>query len=444
MKNVALHTLGCKVNYTETSTIGRQFIQQGYQIVDTDQPCDIYVLNTCSVTERADKECRQIIRRVLRHSPNAYVVVIGCYAQLQASEIASIAGVDLVLGAKNKFNIFEFAGDFVKHQQTQIHVSCIEEPLEFIPSYSGDVEGRTRAFLKIQDGCDYNCSFCTIPLARGESRSLPVDQLVRQGHMLCEQGFREIVLTGVNLGDYGRKFNQGLLDLLKVLEQLPVDRLRISSIEPNLLIDDIINFVLSSEKFCPHFHIPLQSGSDSILKIMRRRYLSNDYRNLVESIKKMSPDACIGADVLVGFPGETDAVFNESYSFLKDIPVSYLHVFTYSERENTPAIDYPNEVEMHVRHERNEILRLLSDEKRKVFSSRYLDKSLPFLFENTIGSNLYSGLSANYIRINAHSDQSLTNEIHDVTITGYANGVCSGEIISPCSINHRYGELILT
>jgi threonylcarbamoyladenosine tRNA methylthiotransferase MtaB len=444
MKNVALHTLGCKVNYSETSTIGRQFVERGYRIVSPEQPCDIYVLNTCSVTERADKECRQIIRRMLRHSPNAYVVVVGCYAQLQPGQIASIEGVDLVLGAKEKFNIFEHADDFRKGRKTQIYVSCIDEPLDFIPSSSGDVEGRTRAFLKVQDGCDYSCTFCTIPLARGKSRSLPVDELLKQGRTLAGNGYREIVLTGVNIGDYGSQSETSFFDLLKSLEELPVDRLRISSIEPNLLTKEMVDYLLASEKYCNHFHIPLQSGNDAVLKKMRRRYLRDHYRELVEYIKTIDPDAGIGADVLVGFPGETEAAFNDTYSFLVDLPISYLHVFTYSEREKTPAIEYADPVDMHERHRRNEMLRILSLKKRQAFASTFLGRSLPVLFETAGEYSNKTGLTRNYLRVETNSEIPQTNEIHEVRITGVYPAHCSGDILTHTSIAHRHGELIHT
>jgi threonylcarbamoyladenosine tRNA methylthiotransferase MtaB len=444
MKNVALHTLGCKVNYSETSTISRQFVERGYRIVDPEQPCDIYVLNTCSVTERADKECRQIIRRMLRHSPHAYVVVIGCYAQLQPGEIATIEGVDLVLGAKEKFNIFEHAGDFTKGQRTQVFVSCIDEPIDFIPSSSGDTEGRTRAFLKVQDGCDYSCTFCTIPLARGKSRSLPIDELMNQGCVLAEHGYREIVLTGVNIGDYGKQFGTTFFDLVKSLEHLPVERIRISSIEPNLLTREMVDFFVQSEKYCNHFHIPLQSGSDSVLKKMRRRYLRDHYRELIGYISSKDPDAGIGADVLVGFPGETEEAFIDTYSFLADLPISYLHVFTYSERENTPAIQFADPVDVHERHKRNEMLRILSLKKRQSFAAKFLGKKLPVLFETACGDGQISGLTTNYLRVETKSEKHLSNEIREVQITGIHPAHCSGDILTHSSINHRHGELILT
>jgi len=444
MKSVSLHTLGCKVNYSETSTIGRQFVEQGYRIVDADQPCDVYVLNTCSVTERADKECRQIIRRMLRHSPNAYVVVVGCYAQLQPGEIASIEGVDLVLGAKEKFNIFTHAGDFSKNQKTQVFVSCIDEPMEFMPSSSGETDVRTRAYLKVQDGCDFTCSFCTIPLARGTSRSVPIPQILHQANILADQGYREIVLTGVNVGDYGKQFGSSFFDLIQQLEKVPVDRFRISSIEPNLLTREMVDFILGSAKFCNHFHIPLQSGSDSVLKKMRRRYLSDQYRDLIYYIKERDPYAGIGADVLTGFPGETEELFTETHNFLIDLPVSYLHVFTYSEREHTPAIQYPGVVDLHERHRRNEILRILSLHKRQAFSSAFIGKDMPVLFENASGEDIYSGLTSNYLRIETGSDSPLTNEIHSIRITGVEAAICTGELNRKQTINQVHGELILS
>ena len=323
-------------------------------------------------------------------------------------------------------------------------VSCIDEPIDFIPSSSGDTEGRTRAFLKVQDGCDYSCTFCTIPLARGKSRSLPVDELLNQGNNLAEHGYREIVLTGVNIGDYGRQFGTNFFDLVKSLEHLPVDRIRISSIEPNLLTREMVDFLLQSEKYCNHFHIPLQSGSDSVLKKMRRRYLRDHYRELIDYIRASDPDAGIGADVLVGFPGETEEAFNETYAFLVELPISYLHVFTYSEREHTPAVQFADPVDMHERHRRNEMLRILSLKKRQVFAARFLGKNLPVLFETAGENGEISGLTTNYLRVETISEKQLTNEIHVVQITGIYPAHCTGDILTNSFINHRHGELILT
>ncbi|HTK83238.1 MAG TPA: tRNA (N(6)-L-threonylcarbamoyladenosine(37)-C(2))-methylthiotransferase MtaB [Bacteroidota bacterium] len=429
MKKVALHTLGCKLNFAETSTIGRQFLSRGYEIVGADQPADIFVLNTCSVTERADRECRQIIRRTLRHSPEAYVVVTGCYAQLQPQEIASIQGVDLVLGSPEKFHIFNYGGDFTKNSASQIFVSCIDEAESFSPAYSAEVGGRTRAFLKIQDGCDYQCSFCTIPMARGGSRSMPAAEVAGQARMLAGQGYKEIVLTGVNVGDYRAQDAPTLLMLLKELDGVDgIERIRVSSIEPNLLTREMIDFILSSERFCNHFHIPLQSGSDQILRLMRRRYVRDHYRELVDDIRRADPDACIGADVIVGFPGETDRLFEETYNFLGELPLSYLHVFTYSERERTASENFAGRVEPGLRFRRNEVLRLLGREKRAAFHSRFVGKTLPVLFEHAHPRGRTSGLTTNYIRVGAEGDDSMTNTIRSVRISGADDECCSGSV----------------
>lgn len=430
MKRVALHTLGCKLNYAETSTIGQQFTDRDYSIVDSSEPADVFVLNTCSVTERADRECRQIIRRALRTSPEAFVVVVGCYAQLEPTEIAAIEGVDLVVGAAEKFQIFNHLGDLSKKPVPQVFVSCIDEVTEFTPAASADADGRTRAFLKIQDGCDYLCTFCTIPLARGESRSMPVSAVLAQANLLASQGYKEIVLTGVNVGEYGKKHGSNLYHLLMALEQVEgIERFRISSIEPNLLIPEIIDFVLKSQKYCNHFHIPLQSGSDHILKSMRRRYLTAQYRELVDSIKGMDRDAAIGADVIVGYPGEDDRCFRETFDFLHEIAVSYLHVFTYSERHNTPAATYPGRVEPRVRFGRSERLRILGIKKRNAFMSPFIGQALPVLFEGgSARSGRISGLTTNYIRVEVDGGESLTNSIHPVKLIA-VEGVQSSGIL---------------
>ncbi|MBI3189110.1 MAG: tRNA (N(6)-L-threonylcarbamoyladenosine(37)-C(2))-methylthiotransferase MtaB [Ignavibacteriales bacterium] len=427
MNRVSLQTLGCKVNFAETSTIGRQFVERGFNIVDVDQPTDVFVLNTCSVTERADRECRQVIRRALRKSPNAYVVVVGCYAQLQPDEIATIDGVDLILGAKEKFNLFSFANNFQKRGIPQSFVSCIDEVEDFISSYSGDVDGRTRAFLKVQDGCDYTCAFCTIPLARGESRSQPITRLVNEARILVEKGFKEIVLTGVNVGDFGKRIGTTFFELVKSLDTVDgLERIRISSIEPNLLTPEIVEFILDSKRFCNHFHIPMQSGSDAILKRMRRRYLTQEYRSLIEFIKKIDSDAGIGADVLVGFPGETNDLFNETATFISDLPISYLHVFTYSERENTLATEFDDAVEPRIRHERNNILIIISQRKRNEFASSFVGKTLPVLFESEAQKGIATGLASNYLRVQVPTVKALENEIHEVEILSIEGEICNG------------------
>jgi len=446
MRKVAFHTLGCKLNYAETMTIGRQFADRGYTTVAFDQPSDVYVLNTCSVTERADKECRQIIRRVLRQSPSAYIIVAGCYAQLQPEEIGSIEGVDLVVGVKEKFRIFDHAGDLTKHGVPQVFVSCIDEAVDFEPAFSAEEGGRTRAFLKVQDGCDFNCSFCTIPLARGESRSSSIATILYQAEHIASLGYKEIVLTGVNVGDYGRKSDANFFELLQALETVDgVERIRISSIEPNLLTPEIVNFILSSGKYCNHFHIPLQSGSDGILQKMRRRYRTRDYRSLLEHIKTRDPFAGIGADVITGFPGETEELFHETYLFLVDLPVSYLHVFTYSERAGTPAAEFSGNVEPRIRFERSEMLRILSRKKRNAFASSFLGATMPVLYENTVRDSRITGLTTNYLRVETPSESTLTNEVFPTLITAVDDEICIGRLsdyISPP--RHQHGETVST
>jgi len=441
MKKVALYTLGCKLNFAETSTIGRQFIDRGFEVVEADRPADVFVLNTCSVTERADRECRQIIRRTLRHSPDAYVVVIGCYAQLQPEEISSIGGVDLVLGAREKFNIFTHAGDFSKQPVPQVLVSCIDDATEFNPAFSAEVGGRTRAFLKIQDGCDFRCAFCTIPLARGASRSVSVESVLDQARRLADRGFKEIVLTGVNVGDYGAKSGGSLFGLMRELEDLDgIERIRISSIEPNLLTRQMIDFILSSEKLCNHFHIPLQSGSDTILKRMRRRYVREHYRSIVEYIKSSDPDAGIGVDVIVGFPGETEELFEETYLFLVELPVTYFHVFTYSERENTPAATLSDEVDPKMRVQRNEMLRILGRKKRHAFHRSLIGRKLRVLFELAQSGTTISGLTTNYVRVETTGDSGLTNMIRTVRILSADDERCYGETVPALN---KSGETLL-
>ncbi len=430
MKKVALHTLGCKLNFSETSTLGRQFIDRHFEIVDADQPVDVFVLNTCSVTGRADRECRQIIRRTLRHSPDAFVIVVGCYAQLKPEEVASISGVDLVLGAAEKFRLFECAGDFRKGSLPQVFVSCIDEATSFDPAFSAEVGGRTRAFLKIQDGCDYQCAFCTIPLARGTSRSHPADLVVAQARSIAALGYKEIVLTGVNVGDYGTNDGSCLFDLMRRLEDIDgIERIRISSIEPNLLTEPMIDFVLSSQKFCNHFHIPLQSGSNTILQRMRRRYVRAQYADLVEYIRRADPDAGIGADVIVGFPGEDDGLFGETQRFLADLPVSYLHVFTYSERDRTSALGLDGIVEPNVRFRRNETLRRLGARKRRLFHESFVGRHANVLFEGKLQGQRSSGLTTNYIRVEAPASRPVVNEILGVEIQSVTGDACLGAIL---------------
>jgi threonylcarbamoyladenosine tRNA methylthiotransferase MtaB len=431
MHTVALHTLGCKLNYAETATIGKQFLDRGYRIVEFGTPADVYVINTCSVTERADRECRQLIRRASRTSADAYVIVTGCYAQLAPEEVASIGGVDLVLGAREKFELFLHAETLTKRANPRVCVSDIDTVQTFGPAYSTAASERTRAFLKVQDGCDYNCSFCTIPLARGASRSQPIDECLSHARDLVALGYKEIVLTGVNVGDYGKKSGSALLALLEKLTRLEgLERIRISSIEPNLLSQEIIDFVAETPTMCNHFHIPLQSGADEILRAMRRRYTSNRYADLITRIKKRIPDCGIGADVIVGFPGESDRHFEETYFFLNELPVSYLHVFTYSERENTPAAGFNNVLEPKVRFRRNEMLRILAQKKKHVFYSQMVGQHASVLFEGETDAGLRFGLTENYVRVGVPAKEAGENTIVDVEINDLSADGCIGKIIS--------------
>ena len=418
-KKVALHTLGCKLNYSESSTIGSRFVQEGFQIVDIDSDADVYVINTCTVTENAERDCRQIVRRVLKKNPDAFVAVTGCYAQLRPEEISKIPGVDIVLGSNEKFRIFELAEDFKKKELSCIFVSPVESLNdEFYGAVSSDGDARTRAFLKIQDGCDYKCSFCTIPLARGKSRSMEPDGVLRNFHSLIDSGYKEIILTGVNVGDYGSRINTDFYNLLKQLIEVDGDfRLRISSIEPNLLEDRILELIAGSDKMCKHVHIPLQSGSDSVLKLMQRRYTSGFFEALIHKVKRIIPDAGIGVDVIVGSPGETEENFRETHHLLSDLPISYLHVFTYSERPDTKALEIPGKVDIFERKERNRILRILSEKKRHEFYAGMVGKTLNVLFEHENENGLIKGFSSNYVRVALPHDESLVNTIVPVTIT---------------------------
>ncbi len=430
MKRVAFHTLGCKLNYAETAAVGKQFLDRGFQSVDLDNGADVCVINTCSVTERANRECRQVIRRALRKSPDAYVIVVGCYAQLEPEEVASIPGVSLVLGAKEKFELFRYVDGFQKKTYSQIVTSDIDTVNDFGPAFSGGFGDRTRAFLKVQDGCDFNCSFCTIPLARGRSRSQSIAETVVQARGLVAQGYKEIVLTGVNVGDYGRKIGSNLVLLLEALVSIDgLERIRISSIEPNLLTDELITMLISSERICNHFHIPLQSGSDDVLRRMRRRYLTARYRGVVETIKKKCPEAGVGADVIVGFPGETDNLFEEIYQFLLDLPVTYLHVFTYSERSNTPAMNYDGVVEPRVRFTRNKMLRILSKKKKHQFYEMMVGRTLPVLFEAALEQGKMLGWTENYVRVGIEPDFALVNQVMPVRIYAVDGEICLGKTI---------------
>jgi threonylcarbamoyladenosine tRNA methylthiotransferase MtaB len=421
-KKVAFYTLGCKLNYSESSAIGRLFSQAGYQTVTfTDEP-DIFVINTCSVTENADKKCKKIVKEALKISPEAYIVVVGCYAQLKPAEIAEIPGVDMVLGAAEKFQIVEHITDLTKQPKTLIYNQPVSEAKEFVTSYSfGD---RTRTFLKVQDGCDYSCTFCTIPLARGNSRSDNIENVLKQAAEIAASGVREIVLTGVNLGDFGLQNGERVdkfIDLVKALDEVEgIDRIRISSIEPNLLTDEIIEFVATSKRFVPHFHIPLQSGSDKILGLMRRRYKRELYANRVAKIKSLMADCCIGVDVIVGFPGETREDFIDTYNFLNDLDISYLHVFTYSERENTLAAEMGGEVPGSTRAERSKMLHILSEKKRRSFYESQLGSTGQVLFEGDIKEGYMHGFTRNYVKVKAKYDPILVNELRTVTLTAIA------------------------
>lgn len=400
-KTIALHTLGCKLNFSETSTLGRLMEQEGFVKKEFEDQADIYVINTCSVTENADKECRQLVRRIQRKNEKAVVVVTGCYAQLKPEEIAKIPGVDLVLGAAEKFNLPKHLKDFTKGDDTKICSCDIEDVHQFHGSYS--LTDRTRTFLKVQDGCDYNCSFCTIPMARGKSRSNQIEQVLHDAKNLAAQGVKEIVLTGVNLGDFGIIDGKRITDfhsLCKALDEVEgIQRFRISSIEPNLLTDDLIEWVSVSKKFMPHFHIPLQSGSNNILSKMRRRYKRELYADKVAQIKSLMPDCAIGVDVIVGFPSEDDAAFQETFDFLHGLDVSYLHVFTYSERDHTKALEIKEVVPVQVRNQRNKILRNLSFQKMQYFTASQHGKKRTVLFEKENKNGMMEGYTDNYIRI---------------------------------------------
>lgn len=421
--SVAFYTLGCKLNFAETSTLARQLKDGGFQKTDFESPADLYVINTCSVTENADKECRQLVRRALHSNPDAFIAVIGCYAQLKPEEVASLEGVDIVLGANEKFNLLNFLGDLQKKPVPAIHSCEIDHVHEFRSSYSaGD---RTRAFLKVQDGCDYTCSYCTIPMARGASRSDTIENIVRQAEQIASKGIREIVLTGVNIGDFGLHHNanapakrtESFLELIKRLDEVEgISRFRISSIEPNLLSDEVITFVSGSKKFVPHFHIPLQSGNDRILGLMRRRYRRDLFKERVEGIRRLMPSACIGVDVIVGFPSETDQEFQDTFMFLNELDVSYLHVFTYSEREGTDAPLIRPSVPMKVRKQRNKMLRMLSAKKLRAFYNHHLGSVLDVLWESEIRDGRIYGHTGNYIKVSMPGDSSLSNQITPVEL----------------------------
>ncbi len=416
-RTAAFHTLGCKLNFAETSTIARQLTDAGYKKVSFDDKADIYVINTCSVTENADRECKLHVKRAMKANPEGLVVIVGCYAQLKPEEISQIEGVDLVLGAKEKFNILSYLDDLEKSENEGIVHSCeIEETDFFIGSYS--IGDRTRAFLKVQDGCDYKCTYCTIPLARGISRSDTIENVLRNAREISQKDIKEIVLTGVNIGDYGKgefgnkKHEHTFLDLISELDKVDgIERIRISSIEPNLLKDESIELVSRSRTFVPHFHIPLQSGSDDLLKKMKRRYLTRLYKDRVAKIREVMPHAAIGVDVIVGFPGETEELFMETYNFLNELPITYLHVFTYSERENTEAAAMEGIVPISERKKRNKMLRILSEKKKMAFYHTQLGKTLPVLWEHENKDGKMFGFTENYVRVQKDYDEASINQI---------------------------------
>ncbi|WP_295179068.1 tRNA (N(6)-L-threonylcarbamoyladenosine(37)-C(2))-methylthiotransferase MtaB [uncultured Christiangramia sp.] len=421
-KKVAFYTLGCKLNFSETSTIARSFENEGFQRVEFDEAADVYVINTCSVTENADKRFKTIVKHAQKANEDAFLIAVGCYAQLKPEELAEVDGVDLVLGATEKFKITDYLNDLTKNDHGEVHSCEIDEADFYVGSYS--IGDRTRAFLKVQDGCDYKCTYCTIPLARGISRSDRLENVLQNASEIAEQGIKEIVLTGVNIGDYGKgefgnkKHEHTFLELVQALDEVEgIERLRISSIEPNLLKNETIDFVASSNTFVPHFHIPLQSGSDDMLKRMRRRYLSDLYADRVNKIKSVMPDACIGVDVIVGFPGETDEHFLETYNFLQKLNISYLHVFTYSERDNTPAAEMDGVVPLKVRKKRSKMLRGLSAKKRRAFYESQLGNTSTVLFEGENKSGYIHGFTENYVKVKAPWNPEMVNTLKKVNLT---------------------------
>ena len=421
-KKVAFYTLGCKLNFSETSTIARDFQNEGFERVDFEEIADIYVINTCSVTDNADKQFKQIVRKAMKLNENAFVAAVGCYAQLKPEELAAVDGVDLVLGATEKFKITDYINDLSKNDRGEVHSCEIEEADFYVGSYS--IGDRTRAFLKVQDGCDYKCTYCTIPLARGISRSDALENVLKNASEISQQGIKEIVLTGVNIGDYGKgefgnkKHEHTFLDLVKALDEVEgIERLRISSIEPNLLKNETIDFVSKSRTFVPHFHIPLQSGSDAILKKMKRRYLREVYTDRVTRIREVMPHACIGVDVIVGFPGETDEHFLETYHFLNDLDISYLHVFTYSERDNTEAAVMDGVVPSNVRSKRSKMLRGLSVKKRRAFYEGQIGSNRTVLFESENKEGYIHGFTENYVKVKTPWNPELVNTLHDIQLT---------------------------
>jgi threonylcarbamoyladenosine tRNA methylthiotransferase MtaB len=428
-KTVAFYTLGCKLNFSETSSIGRQLTEAGMKKVPFEAGADVYVVNTCSVTDNADKKCKKIVKEALRHNPNAFVAIVGCYAQLKPNEIAKIPGVDMVLGAAEKFNIENYLDDISKREVAVVKEGKIKEVLDYHASYS--IGDRTRSFLKVQDGCDYFCSFCTIPLARGKSRSDTIENIVKQATEIVSQGIKEIVLTGVNTGDFGVDTDENFYQLLQALEKVEgLERIRISSIEPNLLTNEIIELVAQSKNIVPHFHIPLQSGSDKILQSMRRRYLTELYTSRVEKIKELMPHCCIGVDVIVGYPGEEHTDFIDTYNYLNELNISYLHVFTYSERVNTTAYKMPGKVNMSERADRSKMLHILSDKKRLAYYNEYVGNTYPVLWEAENDADIMYGFTSNYIKVKTKYDPMLVNEITEVEITA----IDTNDMVAKCKL----------
>lgn len=437
---MAFHTLGCKLNFSETSTIARDLKNEGFEQVNFSEPADVYVINTCSVTHNADKECKYWVKQGLKSNPDAFVVVVGCYAQLKPEEIASIEGVDLVLGATEKFKVTQYLEDLTKNDLGEVHSCEIDEADFYVGSYS--IGDRTRAFLKVQDGCDYKCTYCTIPLARGISRSDTLENVVKNAKKIADEGAREIVLTGVNIGDYGKgefgnkKHEHTFLELIQALDEVEgIDRFRISSIEPNLLRDEIIDFVAGSNKFVPHFHIPLQSGSNEILKRMRRRYMRELYIERVERIRTRIPDCCIGVDVITGFPGETDEHFMETYNFLNSLDINYLHVFTFSERDNTPASTMDGVVDYAIRKKRSKMLRVLSAKKKRAFYENQLGSNRQVLFEGDFKNGYITGYTENYVKVKTTWNPELINTECDVVLSEIdEDGLVRFEVIENNSV----------
>ena len=442
VKKVAFYTLGCKLNFSETSTLARLMEQHGFERVEFNQQPDIFIINTCSVTDNADKKCRKIVREAQKINPDGYVAILGCYAQLKPKEISEIPGVDAVLGASEKFRLHELMSTFVKvptGQPARIFNSPIEEAIDYHAAYS--LNDRTRTFLKVQDGCDYPCAYCTIPMARGKSRSDTVANVVRAANEIAGRAVKEIVLTGVNIGDFGivnGEKETTFLDLIQALDEVDgIDRFRISSIEPNLLTDEVIAFVAQSKRFVPHFHVPLQSGSNRVLGLMRRRYKRELYVDRVQKIKELMPNACIGVDVIVGHPGETDTEFKETYLFLNELPISYLHVFSYSERPNTTALTIKPVVPGHIRAERSKMLHILSDKKRRAFYDSQIGQDATVLFEEDVADGLMQGFTENYVRVVAHYDPLLINEMLPVRLTAVnAEGLM--EVTEPEAIFEKH------